>query len=396
MRSASAPPRKPAEGPPNIVLIHVDDLGYNDVSFNGATEIDTPHIDRLAREGVIFSNGYVAAPTCGPSRAGLMTGRYPAHFGMDSSFTYAPFDHAHGLPVGETTFATHLQNAGYRTGLVGKWHLGAAPPFHPLNWGFAYFFGFLAGHHDYFRIDVTRSPLSVGRLSLSENRGAAGFTGYLTDALTERAIRFIQEDQQAPFFLYLAYNAPHEPLQAPSVLTERYADVADENRRVYLAMVDSLDRNVGRVMDALRDTEQRDDTLVFFLSDNGGVYPSRPGQEHLTFADNTPFRGGKNSFYEGGIRVPFVASWPTRWPRGETFEPMVISLDIAATALAAAGVRTDPARPLDGVNLDPFVRGEAEPPVHEALFWRRVHQSGAHAYAVRANDAKLVSCPLSL
>ena len=376
--------------PPNVLVIFVDDLGYNDVSFNGATEIKTPNIDQLAKEGVIFANGYVAAPTCGPSRAGLMTGRYPARFGMELNLAYAPFDPDHGLPVEETTFATYLQDSGYRTGLVGKWQLGAAPPFHPLNRGFDSFFGFLAGEHDYFRIDVTRSPLHVGWLPLSDNRGAVGFTGYLTDALTERAVDFIREESEAPFFLYLAYNAPHTPLQAPPELVKKYAHVADERRRVYLTMVDSLDYNVGQVLDALRETGQRDDTLVFFLSDNGGVYP-RPSWENQTWADNSPFRGGKTSFHEGGISVTFVASWPARWPRGVTFEPMVISLDIAATALALAGV-ADPAQPLDGVNLDPFVRGEATGPPHDALFWRRVFPRdwSKTVYIVRAGDMKLI------
>ncbi len=377
------------EGPPrpNIVLILADDLGYGDVGYNGAVDIETPNIDRLAREGVIFSNGYVSHPFCGPSRAGLITGRYQARFGMDENLAYAPFDREHGLPPEEKTFAARLKEAGYRTALVGKWHLGAAEPFHPLNRGFDFFYGFLGGGHDYFRFNAVRSHESL--MPLSENRNTVGFEGYLTDALTDRAVDFIGERQDSPFFLFLSYSAPHVPLQAPEALIEKYAHVEPQDRRIYAAMVDSLDRNTGRVLRAIKRAGKRDETLVFFLSDNGGVYPWSIGLEHYTWSDNAPLRAGKTSMFEGGIRVPFAALWPARWPRGEICEQPVISLDIAATALALAGVEDDPEQPLDGVNLDPFLRGEAAGPPHEALFWRRRSGNSA-AYAVREGDAKLV------
>ena len=379
--------RSSEDGRPNFVIIFVDDLGYNDVGYNGATEIETPNIDRLADEGMIFSNGYVVHPLCGPSRAGLMTGRYPARFGMEYNVAYAPLDEGHGLPVEEKTIASYLNEAGYRTGLVGKWQLGAAPAFHPLNRGFDYFYGFLGGAHDYFRIDLTRPGTDY--LPLNENRGATGLDGYLTDALTDRAVSFVKERREEPFFLYLAYNAPHAPLQAPEVLLERYSHIEDEDRRLYLAMVDSLDHNVGRVLDALEQADARDNTVIFFLSDNGGVSPAaHPG---LDWADNSPFRKGKESFYEGGIRVPFVASWPAEWPSGEIFEPIVSSLDIAATTVALAGSASDPDRPLDGVNLDPFLQGETAGVPHEALFWRQSSRTpGLTKFAIRSGEVKLV------
>ena len=384
-------PEQDADTRPNIVLIFVDDLGYNDVSYNGATEIKTPNIDRLAGEGVIFSSGYVAHPTCGPSRAGLMTGRYPARFGMEANLAYAPFDDQHGLPVEEKTIATYLQDTGYRTGIVGKWQLGAAAPFHPLNRGFDYFYGFLGGEHDYFTVDTTRPGFVY--LPLNDNRGASGFDGYLTDALTDRAVEFVNDATPDPFFLYLAYNTPHIPLQAPRELVRKYSHIDDPRRRTYLAMVDSLDQNVGRVLTALEQSGQRDNTLIFFLSDNGGVYPTEDYPE-LNWADNAPFSKGKGSFSEGGIRVAFAASWPARWPQGETFEPMVSSMDIAATALGLAGGAADPARPLDGVNLDPYLVGEANGPPHEALFWRQAAWPGASPkitkFAVRSGRVKLV------
>ena len=379
-------------GPPNILVILADDLGYRDLSYNGATEIETPNIDRLAREGIVFSDGYVADPICAPSRAGLMTGRYPARFGMEVNLTYAPADPHHGLPPEETVFAARLKRAGYRTGMVGKWHLGAAPPFHPLNRGFDSYYGFLGGGHDYFRTDAVGHVNADGQpdyeylVPLGQDRGLTSFTGYLTDRFTDQAIAFATEDRDRPFFLYLSYNAPHAPLQAPEEIVRKYRHVGDDRRRTYLAMVDALDRNVGRLVAALESSGQWHDTVTFFLSDNGG-------QLLHGGADNAPLRSGKSSLHEGGIRVPFLASWPARWPQGRTFEPMVVSLDVAATALAVSGAGADPARPLDGVNLDPFIRGAASGPPHEALFWRQVGGPAsrpAARFAVRVGDLKLV------
>ena len=383
---ADAP--RPAAERPNVVLIFVDDLGYNDVGYNGAGDIETPNIDRLAAEGVVFSDGYVTHPFCGPSRAGLMTSRYPARFGMEHNLAYTPEDGDHGLPVDEPTFAEGLQAAGYRTGLVGKWQLGAAPPFHPNNRGFDDFYGFLGGAHDYFRVDHRSAPGS-DFAPLNDGFEETEFDGYLTDALTDRAVEFIRADSGAPFFLYLAYNAPHTPLQAPDSLVRKYSHVNDPDRRVYLAMIDSLDQNVGRVMDALDAAGKREDTLVFFLSDNGGVAPT----PHSAFdwADNAPFRDGKSNFHEGGIRVPFIGSWPGGWPQGVVYAEPVISLDVGATALALAESPQDPERPLDGVDLTPYVRGEEKGPSREALFWRQwSRETDVITYAVRSGGMKLV------
>ena len=372
---------RPAAARPNFVVILVDDLGYRDVGFNGATEIRTPNIDRIARDGAVFTNGYVTSPICTPSRGGLLTGRYPARFGLDANLAYAPNDPHLGLPIEEATIADYLRGAGYRTGLVGKWQLGAAPGFLPRERGFDYFFGFLGGSHYYWGADYDAgSPALEFRTPLVENRAVypSKDDEYLTDVLGDKAAEFIRQPAGEPFLLYLAYNAPHWPIQGqgPPELVAKYAGVADETRREYLAMVDALDRSVGRVLDALDEWGVRDNTVVFLLSDNGGVW------RDADYADNGPLRRGKDSIYEGGIRVPFAAAWPGQWPAGISYDSMVISLDITATALALAGVRA--AGELDGVNLDPFLRGRPGEP-HETLYWRDDKD-----YAVRSGDWKLV------
>ena len=390
---------------PNVVLIFVDDLGYNDVSFNGATDITTPNIDRIATEGIIFSNGYVAQSICTASRAGLLTGRYPARIGIDGNLAYMPYDKSYGLPLDEKTIATHLRGAGYRTGIVGKWQLGAAWHFNPLNRGFDYFFGFLGGGHDYWKSDPNRPDAEYLLPVINQQRSSVGITGgsypmdgteYLTDVLTDHAVDYIKKDSDDPFFLYLAYNAPHGPLQAPAELVQKYSHITNpdcgtdeschQSRRNYLAMVDSVDQNVGRVLDALIESGQRDNTMVYFLSDNGGIGKSKT--RSASHADNGRLHGGKGHLSEGGIRVPFAASWPLAWPQGEIYDPMVISLDISATAMAAASAAVGASdKPLNGVNLDPYLRGASTGVPHSSLYWR---YDGSRRYAIRSSDMKLV------
>ena len=363
--------------PPNIIVILADDLGYGDVGFNGPTDAQTPNLDRLAHEGIVFSNGYVASSLCSPSRAGLLTGRHPAKVGWEINAPHNPLDHHTGLDVNETLLPEYLQRTGYRTMAVGKWHLGAALPFNPLNRGFNHFYGFTGGHHDYYKVDVVSHI--HGRLPMQRDSDPAGFSGYLTDALTHGAVEFIEENSHTPFFLYLSYNAPHEPLQAPPELVKKYRHVPEWKRRTYLAMVDSLDQNVGRLMESLGDLGIRDNTVVFFLSDNGGTEG---------IGSNSPLRGNKSSLHEGGIRVPFLASWPAGWPQGVVYEPMVSSMDIAATAMELAGVETTAHdSPLDGVNLDVYLRGQEAGVPHEALYWRGSY--GVRSAAIRSGDLKL-------
>lgn len=352
---------------PNILVILADDLGYNDVGFTGCKDIQTPNLDELAKNGVVATNAYVTHPYCGPSRAGLLTGRYQARFGMEINPTYSPFDLHMGLPLEEATFASRLQEMGYNTGIVGKWHMGAASPYHPNNRGFDYFYGFLGGGHYYFPSDVnTLVPLvrENGDLHYSANEGdllplvrnnnAAEFDEYLTTALSKDAAKFVT-DSEDPFMLYLAYNAPHMPLQAPKETIAKYDHIEIPERRVYAAMVDEMDRGIGMVIDALKETGKFDNTIIFFLSDNGGVVKSKYVKN--VFSSNFPYRDGKGSMYEGGSHVPFFIHWPAGLERQGAFDGLVSALDIAATALALGGVDVTDAE-LDGVNLMPFLNGE--------------------------------------
>jgi arylsulfatase A-like enzyme len=349
---------------PNVVLLLADDLGYGELGCQGNPEIPTPHIDSIARNGVRYTNGYVTAPFCTPSRAGLLTGRYQTRFGHElNAVGQANLDPAIGLPEGELTLADRLRQAGYATGVIGKWHLGGTEKYHPQRRGFAEFFGFL--HEGHFFVPPpyegvishlrkneppydAHNPLLRGTQEVTERE-------YLTDALAREAESFIARNRQRPFFLYLPWNAVHSPMQATVGSQERFAGIKDEHRRVFAGMLGSLDDGVGRVLAALRRHGLEENTLVIFLSDNGG-----PTAE-LT-SSNKPLRGGKGQLFEGGIRVAFLMQWRGRWAAGRTEETPVIATDIVPTVLRAAGVRYQGAE-FDGVDLAGTV-GE------RTLFWR--------------------------
>ncbi|TWU55599.1 sulfatase-like hydrolase/transferase [Rubripirellula reticaptiva] len=359
-----------ADDRPNIVLIMADDMGYADAGFTGATDIQTPNLDALAASGVTFTNGYVTHPYCGPSRAGLLSGRYQHRFGFETNPAYDPSNPYMGIDPNETLFPKRLQQAGYRTGVIGKWHLGAAAPFHPNNRGFDYFYGFLGGGHDYFKIDL-REPVKEGYTQALERNGKpAIFDGYLTTALSNDAVNFIQSSNEEPFFLYLAFNAPHSPLQAPADAIAKYSHIKDEKRRRYAAMVDTMDAGIGMVINALDTQGIRDNTLVFFLSDNGGPQSSKQQPTKGNGSSNSPFRGGKGNLYDGGIHVPFIASWPAQIEQGGVYDRPVISLDIAATAVALASSKSSPAKGMEGVNLIPLLQQSNENSPHDFLYWR--------------------------
>ena len=364
--SAADAPRKP-----NIVIIVGDDMGYADVGIHGCKDIPTPHIDSIAKNGIRCTSGYVSGPYCSPTRAGLMTGRYQQRFGHEFNPGPNPVA-AFGLPLTEVTLADRLKEAGYATGMVGKWHLGNDKKFNPLNRGFQEYFGFLGGGHQYL------PPRNPGK---GANQGILrGFENvqekeYLTDAFARETLAWIDKHQKEPFFLYLTFNAVHNPLQTTEKYASRFADVKDEKRRTYCAMMSAMDDAIGGVLKKLDDCQLTDNTLIFFISDNGGP--------PVNASSNGNLRGFKAQTWEGGIRVPYLVQWKGKLPAGQTYDQPVIQLDLHSTALAAAGVKTE--AKLDGVNLLPYLGGENKAAPHDALYWRFGEQS-----AIRQGDMKLV------
>ena len=388
---AAPPDRTPPR--PNVLLIVADDLGYADLGFQGSELIPTPHLDALAKSGVVCSSGYSTHPFCSPMRAALLTGRYQQRFGYEENVAFDLFNPRIGLPPGERTVGDRLSAAGYDTALIGKWHLGASHAQHPNARGFEFFHGFQGGGHDYFAIDLTR-PVGEGyRYPLVRNERPATFEGYLTDALTDVAVEYLQKKRDRPFFLVLAYNAPHTPLQAPP----KYLDRIDESkiqgrgprrtrqRKTYAAMVAGMDEGVGRAIAALEERGLRGNTLVAFMSDNGGP-------ENSNGSDNGPLRGAKGDVYEGGVRVPFCLSMPGRLPAGRVYKNPVASIDLTRTAVALAnGDQTG----MEGVDLmgalaadpDGAKSGADDPLAARPLFWRKF---GGEAWAVRVGNEKLL------
>lgn len=360
--------------PPNIVVILSDDQGYADISFNPyhPPEVSTPHLDRLAREGVFFTQAYINGNVCSPTRAALMTGRYQQRAGI-----YTAGEGGSGLPLEEKIFPQFLKPAGYVTAAFGKWHLGLTAEYNPANRGFDQFYGFLGrGAHDYFKLAQEDGTPPLYR-NLEEHKDQ----GYLTNRLTEEAVAFIRANKDKPFYVHLAYNAVHSPQQAPEKdiarYRQKYPDLS-EDRVILMAMLEHLDRGVGQVVDTLKAEGLFENTLLFFLTDNGGATAMK--------ADNTPLRGFKGGNYEGGIRTPFVVSWPARFPGGRSLSTPVIGFDILATALEAAGVAPPKEKPLDGVSLLPLLTGQ---PVEmkRDLFWSEGGENGG--WAVRSGEWKL-------
>jgi arylsulfatase A-like enzyme len=365
---------------PNIILILADDLGYGDVGFHGSTQIPTPNLDRLAASGVVFAQGYVSSPVCSPSRAGLLTGRNQVEFGYDNNLaaTQPGFDPQFaGLPVQEQTIADRLGKLGYVNGLIGKWHLGSLPQFHPLRRGFDEFWGFLGGGHSYF----PTVPEGTPEPALECNFGPVGAITYLTDDITTQGIAFLQRHRERPFFLYLSYNAPHSPMHARPEDLERFAFIKNVKRRTYCAMVARFDDQVGRLLAAVEQLGLAEKTLVVFLSDNGG-----PVDQNSSL--NAPLNGQKGILLEGGVRVPFVMSWPGWLPAGRVYQPAVTSLDLTPTFLRLAGAGEKQFAGLTGVDLWPHLTAPDAAGLDRDLLWRFTISA-----AIRDGDWKLVRLP---
>ena len=368
--------------PPNIVVILADDLGYGDVGFNGCPDIPTPNIDSIAANGALCTNGYATHDHCSPSRAAIITGRYQQRFGHEWGPDPQIINTALGLPMTELTLPQLLGPAGYVSGAIGKWHLGVQLNHFPTERGFDEFYGFLDASSHYYHAALYRDETPVIE------------TEYLTDAFTREAVDFINRHATQPFFLYLAYNAVHSPYDVPpDVYLQRVGYITDRARQVYAAMTVALDDGVGQVLQTLQANNILDNTLIFFLSDNGAPSDAATSGD---LSNNYPLRGYKMNVLEGGIRVPFAVQWTGRLPANVVYDDLVSSLDIVATAAAVAGISLPTDRVYDGLNIVPYLAGEQVSPVR-TLFWRQFGLgpdgppgSEPTIWAVRSGPLKLV------
>tara|TARA_R110002126_G_scaffold72364_1_gene180907 strand:- start:79061 stop:80512 length:1452 start_codon:yes stop_codon:yes gene_type:complete len=354
---------------PNIIAIIIDDAGYIDFGFMGSEDLDTPNIDDLAKNGVVFTDAHVSATVCGPSRAGIMTGRYQQRFGFEANHTGDKESGDIGLADNIPTIADEFQNNNYKTTAVGKWHLGATESDHPNQRGFDEFYGFLAGGRSYFPIT---NPSKEHMLQFNSKR--VQFDGYLTDVLGDYSVKFVEENKEQPFFMYLAYNAVHTPMHAKKEHLEKYKN---HPRKKLAAMTWSLDENIGKLITKLKELNIYDNTLIYFISDNGGA--------NNNSSKNGVLKGWKGNKFEGGHRVPFIVSWPKEIKPNQTFNGLTSSLDIFKTSIAAANIQSKNTTELDGVNLLPYLKNKKDGNPHSQLFWRKLEESG-----MRYNDFKLI------
>lgn len=353
---------------PNIVVLLVDDAGYADFGFMGSKDLKTPNIDKLAAGGVIFTDAHVSATVCGPSRAGIMTGRYQQRFGFECN----PSSDSCGVDLDERTIASALKEEGYTTAAFGKWHLGNKPGYRPNERGFDYYWGFLSGSRSYFSNPNTDQEGKSQ--AITENFAHVSFDGYLTDRLGDKVVDFIGKNKDKPFFIYWAPNAVHTPMEAKA---EDLALFEDHPRQKLAAMTWALDRAVGNIVEKLEKEGLLKNTLIFFLSDNGGAANNQ--------STNFPLKGFKGNKFEGGHRVPFFVTWASAIKGGETFRGLTSSLDIYATALDAANQKTSEVNNLDGVSLIPYLTGKKQGDPHQSLFWRKDKMASA-----RVGDYKLI------
>jgi arylsulfatase A-like enzyme len=313
-----------SEDRPNIIILLADDLGWADLGYQGSEDIRSPHIDKLAKNGIRFTDGHVSASVCSPSRAGLMTGRYQQRFGHEAN-SPPPTD---GMDLKQLTMADILKKLGYRTGLIGKWHLGNQDEFYPTQRGFDYFYGLRSGSRSYF-YNAQKDDKAGNAKAIEENGKQVKFDDYLTDVFGQKAIDFINTKDDKPFFLFHSFTAPHGPMHATEEDKALFASIENTKRRSYAAMIWAMDRAIGKLVASLKESGRFENTLIWFLSDNGGATSNA--------SNNLPLAGHKGIKFEGGTRVPFFAHWPRKFRKPKEFNPMMISLDIMATSLAAAG-----------------------------------------------------------
>lgn len=422
---AAQPVTDGSKRPPNVVILLCDDLGKYEVSAYGSETMSTPHIDAIGKEGVVFEEGYVTAPTCAPSRAGIMTGRiqnrygfetqlmefYPTNmieflsgkflvntgdFVMDSKprFPYEWQVHKQGVPPTEINLAEILKSYGYATGITGKWHLGSSKHHAPEDRGFDYQYGFhgafswftpeehwndvINHYHESFSAKYQWQNGRNGEGAITVNGKEIREEKYLTFAIEDQAKSYIEEHKDEPFFLYCAFSAPHVPFQAPVEYFCKYDYVEDHNKRVYYSMISALDDAIGRIHDKIKELGLEENTIIYLLSDNGGATYT-----HAT--DNGPLKGGKLTQFEGGINVPFMMKWKGVIPAGTRYAEPVSSTDIYATSVLNAGGKLPQDRHYDGVDLIPYILGKMDGEPHPQLFWR-----ADHIWAIRDGDYKMI------
>ena len=413
------------ENRPNVILIVADDLGKYEVSAYGAEDIQTPHIDQLANEGVLFDNAYVTAPICSPSRAAILTGKYPQRYGFETQpMEYYPSNfleyaggknnpnlgdwrlvtppsypnewelQKQGVPLEEINLAEVMSASGYHTGIVGKWHLGYGEEQIPNNRGFQYQFGFYGAFSLYTPSQKTEGYVnhikddlaSQHQWNMKRTESAMIFENdkkyveeeYLTFAIRDKAIDYIKQQKDSSFFLYVPFSAPHVPFQAPEEYYEKCSHIPDSNRRVYLAMIQALDDAIGSIHQTIKDEGLEENTIIYFISDNGGA-------SYTGATDNGPLKGGKLTHFEGGIKVPFVMKWKGHIPAGISYNHSVSGLDIFTTTITNCDIPWDKNRSLDGVDLVPYIMGEKMDVPHEVLYWRT-----SHIHAVQSDHWKLI------
>jgi len=354
---------------PNIIIILADDAGYSDFGFMGSNEIKTPNLDQLAFDGVTFNNAYVSASVCSPSRAGLLTGMYQQRFGHECNLDS---DVNNSFDPNQITIAEALKTEGYNTGLIGKWHLGDKTQNHPLKNGFDYFWGFISGARNYFYNPNEEFRNSIR--NVVENYTQTKFDGYLTDVLGDRAIGFINKNHESnnPFFLFLSFNAPHTPMHAKDDVLEKFKD---NPRQVYASMMWSMDEAIGSVVEALKENDQYDNTIIYFLSDNGAAMSND--------ASPFPFKGWKGNQYEGGIKTPMIMTWKNKIKSNTQFDGFISALDIFKTSLEASNVNKEYMINADGKNIMNYLNDNNIK--NENLFWRKDKMA-----TVRSGDYKLI------
>lgn len=354
---------------PNLIIFYADDFGWGETGAQGNKEIPTPHIDSIAKNGVRFTQGYVAATYCSPSRAGLMTGRYPTRFGHE----FNSVANVVGLAAKEVTIAERLKKLGYATAIVGKWHLGHQPESRPTKRGFDEFYGTLQNTPFFHPTNFVDSRIS------DEVRKIEDKDFYTTDEYAKRSVDWLERNKGKPWFLYLPFNAQHAPLEAtPKYMDRVPRSITDEKRKLFAAMLIAMDDAVGRVLEKVRALKQEENTLIYFIGDNGG-----PTQG--TTSQNGPLRGFKMTTFEGGPRVPYFAQWKGTFPAGVTYDHPVLNLDVLPTIVAAAGGKIEATMKIDGVDITPYVLGQKKERPHATLYWRYGPQ-----WAVRHGDYKLV------